>query len=283
MSTDERRDIVLRRIVVGLDASPPSQAALKVAVVLAARCEAELVGLFVEDANLLRLVALPFAAEMGGFSARRRQLDAAEVERELRAHAGRVRRILQALAEPARVRWEFRVARGTIASELTAAAAAADLVILGKAGWSLAQRGRLGSTARAVLGQAQCLALIVQQGTRLGPPTIVIYDGSPAAGRALAAAVFLAGLIDQGLTVLVLADDPDDARLLESEATAWLAERGLAARYRQLTTARAPHLGQMVRLEGGGTLVLPAEGAVLRDERLLALLDEIESPVLLVR
>jgi hypothetical protein len=40
---------------------------------------------------------------------------------------------------------------------------------------------------------------------------------------------------------------------------------------------------EMIRLEGGGTLVLPAEGAVLRDERLLALLDEIESPVLLVR
>lgn len=283
MSTEERRDVVLRRIIVGLDASPPSQAALEAAVALAARCEAELVGLFVEDANLLRLVALPFAAEMGVFSAQRRQLDAAEVERELRIHARRVHRALQELAEPARVRWEFRVARGAIASELTAAATEADLVILGKAGWSLARRGRLGSTARAVLGQAQGLALIVQQGTRLGPPIIVAYDGSPPAGRALAAAALVARVMDDGLTVLLMADERDDAQVLQQEVAAWLAPRGLTARYRQLTTARVPHLGQMVRLEGGGTLVLPAEGTVLRDERLLALLDEIESPVLLVR
>lgn len=283
MSTEERRDVVLRRIVVGLDASPPSQAALRAAVALAARCEAELVGLFIEDANLLRMVALPFAAEMGMFSGRRRRLATAEVERELRVHGDRVRRALQALAESAHVRWEFRAARGDIASELTAAATEADVVILGKAGWSLAQQGHLGSTARAVVGQTPGLTLIIQQGAHLGPLTMIVYDGSRTAIRALAAAAFVARVMDDDLTVLLIADDLDSARALEQEVGAWLADRGLTARYRRLTSDHVPRLGQMVRLEGGGTLVLPAEGAVLRDEQLLALLDEIESPVLLVR
>ena len=49
-----------RRILVALDASAHSHAALAAAVALAARLHAEIEGLFVEDINLLRLAELPF-------------------------------------------------------------------------------------------------------------------------------------------------------------------------------------------------------------------------------
>ena len=45
----------IRRILVALDASPHSQAALQAASELAAALKAELVGIFVEDVNLLHL------------------------------------------------------------------------------------------------------------------------------------------------------------------------------------------------------------------------------------
>ena len=51
------------RILVALDASPRSLAALSTAGALAAELDAELSGLFVEDINLQRLLALPFARE----------------------------------------------------------------------------------------------------------------------------------------------------------------------------------------------------------------------------
>ena len=57
--------MTLRRIVVGLDAGPRDRAALEAAAQLAARMQAELVGLFVEDIDLLHLAGLPFAREVG--------------------------------------------------------------------------------------------------------------------------------------------------------------------------------------------------------------------------
>ena len=52
------------RILVALDASPQSEAALRAAAELAALLEAELEGLFVEDINLLHLCGLPFGREI---------------------------------------------------------------------------------------------------------------------------------------------------------------------------------------------------------------------------
>jgi K+-sensing histidine kinase KdpD len=53
--------LTIRRILVALDASPDSLAALKTAADLARRMEAELMGLFVEDIELLRMADSPYA------------------------------------------------------------------------------------------------------------------------------------------------------------------------------------------------------------------------------
>jgi nucleotide-binding universal stress UspA family protein len=279
----KKRELLIRRILVALDASPHSLAALEAAVDLAARLRAELSGLFVEDVNLLRLAGSPLAQEVGFFSATRRRLDAQQIEWQLRAQASRVRQALQAMAEPAEVQWSFRIARGVIASELLTAAAEVDLIILGRGGWSLTRRRRLGSTARAVLSEAPCLALILQHGAGLEMPVLVVYDGSPLAQKALAAAAALVEEEEGHLTVLILADGADTAHRLQKQAAGWLQERGVEVRYRLLTKLSVPRLAHIVQMEGRGTLVLPARSALLQDEVLLALLDEIETPVLLVR
>jgi nucleotide-binding universal stress UspA family protein len=279
----KKRELLIRRILVALDASPHSLAALEAAVDLAARLRAELSGLFVEDVNLLRLAGSPLAQEVGFFSATRRRLDAQQIEWQLRAQASRVRQALQAMAEPAEVQWSFRIARGVIASELLTAAAEVDLIILGRGGWSLTRRRRLGSTARAVLSEAPCLALILQHGAGLEMPVLVVYDGSPLAQKALAAAAALVEEEEGHLTVLILADGADAAHRLQKQAAGWLQERGVEVRYRLLTKLSVPRLAHIVQLEGGGTLVLPARSPLLQDEALLTLLDEIEIPVLLVR
>jgi len=283
MNKREERELMIQRILVALDASPHSLAALEAAVELAGRFRAELLGLFVEDVNLLRLAELPFAQEIGFFSAARRKLDTQRMERQFRGQAARIRRALELIAERTQVNWSFRVARGVIASELLTAASEVDLIILGRGGWSLTQRRRLGSTARAILSETPCLALILRQGTYLELPMLVVYDGSPLAQKGLATAAALVQGEDGDLTVLVLADEPDMAHRLQRQAAEWLQGRGVNVRYRPLTKLSVPRLAHIVRTEGRGTLVLPARSALLQDEVLLALLDEVEMPVLLVR
>jgi nucleotide-binding universal stress UspA family protein len=279
----EEREPVFQRILVALDASPHSLAALEAAVALAADLQAELMGLFVEDADLLRLAGLPFARELGLYSPAPRPLDEPQVERALRARARRAERALAAMADRAQVRWSFRVARGTISAELLAAAAEADLISLGRAGWSPTGRCRVGSTAREVLSQASGSALIVRQGVHLRLPIVAVFDGSALAAKALATAARLAQGKEGELLVLVAADDPDETRRLQAQAAGWLQARGVGARFRQLTEAAVPKLMHMLKTEWCGMLVLPAESALLRDEALTTLVEELDFPVLLIR
>jgi len=231
----------------------------------------------------LRLAGLPFARESGLYSPTPRPLDEPQVERQLRARARRAERALAAMADRAQVRWSFRVARGTIAAELLAAAAEADLISLGRAGWSPTGRRRVGSTARAVLSQAPRPALIVQHGCRLASPIVAVYDGSVLASKTLAAASRLAQGKEGELLVLVAADDLSETGRLQVQADDWLQARGVVARFRQLTEATVSRLVQTLKTEGCGTLVLPAELALLRDEALATLVEELDFPVLLIR
>lgn len=120
----------IRRIIVGMEPAPRGRATLEAAAKLAARMEAELVGLFVENIDLLNFAGLPFAREVCLASATRRALDVEGVERHLRALARDAQQTLATVAGRVSVRWSFRVARGSAAGELLAAAADADLVIV---------------------------------------------------------------------------------------------------------------------------------------------------------
>ena len=123
--------MTIRRIIVDLDPRSQGRSALEAAAQLAERLQAELVGLFVEDIDLLHLAGLPFAREIGFPSATTRALDIASMERSLRALASDVQRSMAAIAGRAPVPWSFRVARGTLMSELRAAAAQGDIVVTG--------------------------------------------------------------------------------------------------------------------------------------------------------
>lgn len=283
MSETPERPLVLRRILVALDASPHSLAALRAAVELAVRFQADVVGMFVEDINLLRLAELPFTDELGLVSATRRSLEPDEVERQLRARAFEIRRALQTMAEQARVHWEFKMTRGAIAAELLKAAAGVDLVILGKQGWSPGPRRRLGSTARAAVYQAPTLTLITSTTRHTQLPMAVVFDGSVRARKALAMVSTLARHADGHLLVLIFAAAGQPVDLVRQAAVDALRTQPLEASYRVLTLHNVGRLAHLLRMEGGGTLVLPSNEELLHHPALQLLLEETESPVLLVR
>ena len=108
----------IRRILVAIDVSVHSLAALEAAAELAASLHAELVGLFVEDETLLRAIGLPFAREYGAYSARSREIDIAELEQQLRARAGLARRALASAAQRHQVQSTFSVIRGPVTAAL---------------------------------------------------------------------------------------------------------------------------------------------------------------------
>jgi hypothetical protein len=80
---------------------------------LARELEAELLGLFIEDVELLRFASLPFAREIGSASASMRALSVSELERQFRAQARELERTMAAILGPEPGGWSLRVERST--------------------------------------------------------------------------------------------------------------------------------------------------------------------------
>lgn len=282
MNEEEGREVIIRRILVALDASTHSLAALEAAVKLAASLKAEIVGLFVEDVNLLRLAGLPFARELR-YPLASRPLDSGRMEQELKLQAAQARRALVAAAERREVSWSFRVVRGQVTPEVLAAALEADLLTLGRASRSLTRRVRLGSTARAALYETRGSVLLVQQGLGDHHPVVVTYDGSALADQALQVAADMARANGGSLLVLLIAGEAAVAERLGEEVAGRLRPMNVKVEYRRLPRADAARVTEAVRLERGGALVLGGESTLWPAEVVQVLLDELDCPVLLVR
>lgn len=278
---EQAREWRIQRILVALDASRHSLAALKAVIGLASSLKADLDGLFVEDINLLRLAGSPLAREVlypyvttGPLSPRR-------MRRELRAQAEQARRSLAAACEVRQVKWSFRVVRGEVAPEILAAAQKADLLSLGTVSRPLLQRMRMGSTARAAAEGASCCVLLHQRDVDFNAPVVALYDDSPTAQIALNRAAHFAQNRGGHLVALLLSTTVNETRQLRARASKLLRGRKLIVRYRQLANADAATLTYQVYAAGGGMLVLGS--SVLHLEELETLLDEIGCPVLLAR
>lgn len=273
---------VIRRIVVALDASPTSLAALEAAAQIAALWKAEMVGLFIEDANLLRLASLPFARELGSFSATPRPLDPAAVERQLRSLAARAKRAFLQTAQRRQLRAQFHVSRGRVVSELLATVGETDWLSLGKVGWTLAARRGLGSTARAVVCGARTPVIVFPSGVAVGGPVAVAYDASPAAHRALGIARVLAGREPFRLSVFVVGATPGDRERAKQRAIAALAPHGISACYQPLPNARVSELARLATEGGDHTLVIPMGSPAVSESALERLASEFRGPVVVV-
>lgn len=279
-STD--RTFEIRRILVALDASPHSMAALKAATELAARLQADLLGLFVEDITLLDLAESPYAREILYPAATQEQLSRASMESKLKALAEQARKALAATAEESQVRWSFRIVRGEVTSEVLAAASEFDLLAMGKAGWSLRRRTRVGSTAREAATSAVPVLLLPEHALAPGARWLVRYDGSPTAKLAVLAAAQLAVPGATILTVLLAAPDRERAAELREEVDALVEGKNIQIRYRQIEPEDGPNLLRALKEEKADVLVLGSRDLLRESATLEALLRETETALLLL-
>lgn len=247
---------VLRRILVALDTSPQSQAALEAAVNLAAKMNAELLGLFVEDTALLRLVEVPCAREILYFSTAENVLTRASMESRFRVQAEQARKALADAARRAHVEWSFRTARGDVASEVLAAASDVDLLAMGKGGWSLDRKIRMGSTALELSTSSIPVLLLPESGLPPKASLVVYYDGSPAAKRGLLAALELEDAGMDGITALLEAANPGEATKLQDEINSLAPRDAHNLRYLQINPDDKTSLRRALETESTGVLVL---------------------------
>lgn len=275
---------IFRRILVALDDSPHSRAALEMAVWLAADLEAEVEGLFIKDKNLLQAAQLPFAEEVRAHSVSPKNLTDRRVQRQLRYQAERAEAALQEATERAEVPYNFRVVEGHVTRELLRAAEEVDLLAMGKTSTRKSSRRRLGTTSQALLSECSTPVLVLRRAVRHRQPILTFYDGSDAAHSALRVA---AGLASRGathpLTVFLPPQDEADTERLRTEVVEEYENRVPQLQVRPLTKTELHRIATLARREGRGLFVMPGGASPLSDTSLQRFLHELDRPLLVVR
>jgi nucleotide-binding universal stress UspA family protein len=272
-----------RRILVAVDASPPSLSALRAAADLAARVHAELEGLFVEDIELVRLARLEVASQVSLLSGSRERLDVESLEAQLHSLEARARRALADATSRSQVSARLRVTRGSVVAELVAASEQADLLVIGWASRPLWPRQRLGRTAQAAAERSCRSVLLLPEGARLGGPVAVVDDAAAGAPLAIAAAAALAEATRSKLRVLVPAADADEARTKIERVRRQLDERGLDWEPIPLADDAPVRLRHALRQHASAVVVIAGDSPLLRDEGVRQLLEELGCALLLAR
>ncbi len=257
----------IRRILVAMDTLSDNLAALESAAALAARLEAELEGLFVEDTDPLRAADLPVSLEVMLWTARERNPTETEMARALRALAARIRKDLERAAKRARVPWSFKVVRGPRIQVFMEAGAGSDLMFVGPARGSRVPR------------------YSPQRPFRAPGAVCVLYSGTGAAQRALTAAMQLADQHRVQVKVLLAGSDLEDIRSRQP----WLDERLKDPRLalRILDTGGGEDDQALIDLLGRlapGALIIPADNRLTGDPLLFQRLQAaVNCPIMFVR
>lgn len=274
----------IKRILVALDTSTDSVAALRSAANLAGALPAELVGLFVEDTNLLNLAGLPFAYAVNHATGSGQALTQAQMEQDLLLLAGQAKQALMEAATQAGAKWSFKVVRGTVTEGVLSSALETDLVTLGRASNHLTDEYKLGSTARNVVSSYPHSVLLCRSGVAGNRPVMVLFDGSPAGNQALLASASMADASGCQLTVFLVTEQFSEAEL-NQQVGQLLAERQFTPSmvFEVVERVSRPGIIHLAQTAQCSLLVLGGDTPLLKGTALQHLLDELYCPVMVIR
>ncbi len=245
----------IRRILVALDTAEPSAAALEEAARLAAGLHAELVGLFIEDAELLQAAALPMTRMVPYQTRTLADFDPASLQRAYRIWSAEVRRSLEAVAAQWRIKWSFQIARGIYTEQLMATIRAGDLLALASSKHQ--RRSRTGLAAFTVAAQAPCSLFLMYRRWETWKPVVVVYEGSE---ETLAMGQTLASIYNLPLVVLVLAPSEDAAQTETDAVRRYLGTADRPADLIPVSQVTAERIGDTLRKLTPGIIIFDRRG-----------------------
>ena len=268
------------RVLILLDGSRLSLAALEAAAEIAAARNAEVLGIFVEEINLLRTAGYGFAQEVGSSSGVVRPLETAALEARLQALADQARRALQQTMARRGLAQTLKLCRGRVAEEVLNLMQPQDLVVLGRVGWSAIPGARLGSTARVLLRQApgEVLLWTESRPQRQNRVVVLLNHDQAANHRAVRVGAELARRSQQPLSVLIRSRSADDQSLTE-DILSYLQREGIVARVKRVALASAGAAVRALQEEGASQLVLSRSNSWLAEQDADVLLSELNLPI----
>ncbi len=275
------KPIHIKRILVSLDSSSHSFAALKAAVQITRHFDANLKGIFIEDISVLNLAEMPHRSEIGEYTAIVREISGADLQQGVLIQAKWVLRTFRKLVRQEQIQGQFTVRRGDVLEIINQESETCDLLIIGKSGTNYLLRRRFGSTAKALIQRRKKPILLLENGNRIGYPLIVLYHNTPLGKTCLETGRALLSRGDN-MIVLLSKDDPDNYTENKRYLREWAADRDISI---TLDAYQRDNLERILHQINGiktGLLILPHTPEASQQKILNTLLNRVDLPILLI-
>lgn len=269
------------RVLILLDGSRSSYSALEAAAEIAARRGSDVLGVFVEEINLLRSAGYGFTREVGSASGISRPFDPEQLEQRMRLMASQARQALARAVSGRAGRHDLRVARGSAVGELLALARPDDLLVLGLPRLNMASGLFPGSPARGLIRESPARILLwceqrVPESSRV---VVALNDHKEANLRAIRAAVDASRYYHRPITVLL---PPGSEARAQEEALRKEADlAGTDLRVRILPAMDSRTVAQVLREEVASHLVLSRDNHLFQEPGGDLLLAQLRLPVII--
>jgi hypothetical protein len=257
-SLKPKREAKVLQILLALDAASHNLDALETAINLASQLQAELIGLFIEDMDLLRSARLPFASEIVATSGEERTITADYIERALRAWSTQVQAQLAREASKANIKCTFRTVHNRRIETLLSETGESNLLIISHT-------------------RHQLVAPI-----RRSDVVYLLFDGSNEAHHGVA---IISEMALKGLKHVVLIDTcGGDVEYNAKKAADWLARHGVHVLTQKLQGDPNISLPPLLKKYPAALLLIPAHFPSRQaSETLTKLQNKLNCPVVIVR
>lgn len=270
-----------RRILVSMSLSATPRSVEYALTSLWTRGPAEITGLFIEDLEVLNLSRLRVSREVRYEDASTRVPDAADMERQIRAHGRRVRAAFEDRARAMNVASTFRVTRGPLTSSLLEASAGFDVLVVASARDWMGQRLSLRMQLPELLDSGPPTLVIVKEPSQSANCIAALYRDSASGRAALQMASDIARTEDLALAVLLPAEDEMQQARLRSQAGDLVGNYPVASYHRLGRNHSAGDIAAATARAAARVLVLPREDAATDRQIALDVIERIDCSVIL--
>jgi len=281
MTDDLDDSVVLRRILVAVDTSSHSLAALEAAATIARKMEADIHGLFVQDEIWEKLSRLPSIATINELTGETKSLEEKNLEKQVEQQKKRLRRHLKTISREHNISYHWDTVQGRVVDEILRAAESADLITIGRRGHSFPEKKKLGSSAKAIIRLTNKPILLLKKGLKLGNPITVVYDASEESERCLQLGLSLAKKNDSTLTILVLDNNSDSSQKRNTQLEKMVDSAQVSVKVQLFQNPNIWGLTHAVNRRDSGLLIIPRHQPLLQDE-LESIIYMLKCPLLLM-
>jgi hypothetical protein len=256
------------RVVLQMRSGRPSAVALEAAIRIARAFQAELEGLFVEDAQLFDCAAYNFVCEVSLSGRERRAMSPDAMTRALHLAAQGARRQIEAMARQADVPLRCRVVRDEPLRALSVACAETgpwNVIVLAEP--FTAGNGSMLKQLLIEVAGATGLVIVGPKARRVSGPAVVALENTEALPGMLRTAERIAALDGSQIVLLLIAEDIERAHAMEADARlAVAAHEGVRIELSEVARGEAAVIAEALRRLRGGFVICQFGGLVIPDE-----------------